>query len=325
MAKSIVETINMGTLTRYQHSIKGSSSRGQRVSAVRKFLTYLNKEQKKVTEIDYAEVEVFLEEELNRGEDEVRIKKERTTITNYYSFLKAYFKFLETTENVMIDFSKVNITRVKNTVFKTFTDEEVKEIFSIINAENTDDIKIGNSIFYQILFYTGCSLGEVIDIFVYQTSDDLREEESGNYILLDKKILHFDCPTREFILYDKLIDTIKQYHQIRLEKEGRQKPRAKEDLFWTLYNKSFHAISRGGFETRMKNIKGRSSFANKKLSSINIRYTVIKKLLEVYSVDEVSEIVGIDISKVQMFVNTDTRISISNKYFKQHPFSENLI
>lgn len=324
MNKSINKA-NEGTLKRYEDLIKKSSSKGQRISAIRRFIEHLNSIEKSVTEVNHSHVEVFLEEEFEERE-ETKQKKKKTTINNYYSFLKAYFKYLKTThENTDIDFDKVSIERIKNTIFRIYTDEQVQEFFSLVDRIENTEIKLRDSIFLQILFYTGCGLKEARDIFVYQVESDLSSVEYENYIVLDKKILHFNDSEREFILYDNLVSDIRKYQQMRASKENEGKVRAKDYLFWSYYKGKYNHISVGSLQRDITKIKECSSFKDEKLSIINIKYTVIKNLLKSYSVDEVSAIVGLDISKIQMFVNTRAGITQDSNFYSQHPFMKFLI
>ena len=75
----------------------------------------------------------------------------------------------------------------------------------------------------------------------------------------------------------------------------------------------------------MERIREKSSFRNEKLSLKNIRYTVIKQLLSNYTSDRVSEIVGIEITKVEMFIENGDAITDKEEYINIHPFNDLLI
>ena len=118
---------------------------------------------------------------------------------------------------------------------------------------------------------------------------------------------------------------IKQYHKLVLDKSGKVYPRSKEALFISFYNKKITILNGNSIQTRMERIREKSSFRNEKLSLKNIRYTVIKQLLSNYTSDRVSEIVGIEITKVEMFIENGDAITDKEEYINIHPFNDLLI
>lgn len=85
------ESFNNNAYKRYKEyatsRYKSKSSADTRISAVKKFVEFLNARGIRVDEADYSTVDEFLENGLE-------LKLSRTTIQNRYSFLKSFFIYL---------------------------------------------------------------------------------------------------------------------------------------------------------------------------------------------------------------------------------------
>ena len=317
-----ISTLNKNALDRFSDYAKGHySSRGSsrnRISAAKKFILFLNEENRSIEEVNHGSVEEFLIKEL-AGEISLN------TVQNYYSYLKGFFCFLkENGDNKIMNFEKVNFERVKHFEIVTFSDSEIAELFEKIEYENNEKTRLSNRIIFKLLLYTGCTLKELDSLIVFQHSSDVIDED--NYITLDTKEIFFRYPIqRKFILHDNLICDIKNYYKNVEKKINRGIP-SRSPLLITTYNTKndknpIKKFSYGSIQSRMTKVKNSCSFSNKSLSIKNIRQTLICKMIaDGKPIDFISDTIGIDISTLKMYIPENEKNSGVSFFYNEHPY-----
>ncbi len=295
---------------------KAKNSANARASAAKKFVKFINEKEKKLDVIDFDSVEEFFDFELEHETSPV-------TVNNYYSYLKGFFAFLRKEHyNEKMDYVKVKIDRIKKIEYGIFKDDELKEIFEIIDNEKNEQIKLSNRILFNLMFYTGCTLNEVYSLNVYEEEGHVLDDD--NYIVLETKKIYFRNPnSREFKLFDNICTDILNYRKIILKKLNKQSIPPRSSLFITTYAKAdkIKSLTYSSLQNRMTVIKRRSSFADKKLSLKNIRHTLIKKLIDKKQpLEMISESIGIDISTLKFYINNNAESKIEEYFYENHPF-----
>lgn len=301
-----IKAINTNALERYKkyakkHYQQSKKSADNRISAVKKFIEFLNQEGRNIEVINHGSVEEFLSCELENEDISV------ITVQNYFSFLKGFFGFLkDKDDNIKLEYDKINFDRVKIFDVEKFTTAEISEIFKIINMETNLQIKLSNRIIFKLLFYTGCTLNELYSINVFKHSDDIIDED--NYIALDIKEIYFRNPIQRMLkLTDDIIKDIIDYHHY-IENLRRKKLPVRVPLLLSNYgikknDKSIKKLKYSTIQNRMAKIKEKSSFSNKNLSIKNIRHTLIYNLIaDGISLEDISNHIGIDISTLKIYL-----------------------
>lgn len=317
-----IKVFNNNSLERYKKFVNNyyssKHSIENRVSAVKKFISFLNNKNRKIDTIDHSSVEEFLTEELDGSISII-------TVQNYYSYLKGFFHYLkEQNDNITMNYDKVNFDRVKYFNVEVFTDAEIAEIFKIIDQERNEKIKLSNYIIFKLLFYTGCTLKELYSIKVFQSSADIYYDED-NYLALDTKEVYFRYPIqRKFKLHDSIINDIRNYHKIMEKLVEREMPRI-VPLILSNYDskdskKKITELKYSSIQNRMTAIKKKSSFANKDLSLKNIRHTLIYKMIDNGKPLEFISNIGIDISTLKMYLKENEKDCDIDYFYKEHPY-----
>lgn len=292
-----------------------------RKSAINKFMLFLQANNLDISQADYHHVEIFLEQEL---ENEIS----PVTLNNYYSYLKGFFKFCRlNNDNNIIDYNKIQFLRVRYSNIEYFNDDNVVELFKLINRNKRIIVKIRDRFLFNILFYTGCTFKELHSLNIYNNSSNYTDDD--NYILLDKKTIHFRNPhARKLQLPDFIIEDIKNYFRYYEEKKGLTFPN-RTCLFLSVYNQkgktNYNRIEYNSLMDRITVYKKLSSFKDKKLSIKNIRHTFIKKLIEQKEdIELIRESLDIDISTLKVYYNnsTDLNDEINMLYRERHPFKK---
>lgn len=315
--------LNINALERYKKyasSYYDNNSAKSRLSAIKKFIDFLNKNENDISQIDHSSIEVFLTEEFD---SELSV----ITVENDYSYLKGFFRFLkEKGDNTLLDFDKVNFKRINNRVIEIFTDEELYELFILINESKNKLNRVSNRIIFSILLYTGCTLKELNSINVFKNESDVVDED--NYITLDNKKIHFRYPNiREFLLYDCIIKDIEEYYVIIENWLGKNLP-ARMPLLVSNYCKhgetrKIRRLTYSSVQGRITSIKKLSTFKEKNLSLKNIRHTLINKLIkEKKDLIFISENIGIDLSTLKIYISNQKKTEELAKYNQEHPYRD---
>jgi site-specific recombinase XerD len=298
------------------------SSIKSRVSSIRKFCIFLQEKELTLEEVDFFVIEDFFENEKHK-------ETSFSTISNYYSYLKAFFNFCKQNRfNTKVDYSQVNREKVIKENIEVFNDEEIKEIFKVVNTISRDEvIKARDQLIFQFLFYTGITLGELHSLKVFQSHMSSNTEEADYFILLDQKVVFFRQPfERELPLSETIVNRIEYYRELLCRKSKVEKIPDGSYLFLSTYgkrNKGYSQISYTTIQNRMAKIKENSSFNNKKLSIKNIRHSFIKKIIDDGNrLDVISQIVGLDVASLKYYLTTDDYYDnkIKELISKNHPF-----
>lgn len=315
-----IESFNNNAYKRYKEyaksRYKSKSSADTRISAVKKFIEFLNERSIRVDEADHSIVDEFLENGLE-------LNLSRTTIQNRYSFLKSFFKYLkEQQDNLKMDYSKVNFKRKKISRIEVFSDDEIEEIFEIINKGRN---KYSNSIIFKIMLYTGCTLNEIDSLDVLFYTKDVTENKK-NYIDLEAKKIVFNG-SNHYILPDGIYNDIEAHHK-ELKKRYKKELPASMPLVANCYIDSNNQakivkLKYNTLQERMKIIKDKSSFKNKNLSLKNLRHTVIKKMIkEGYDLVYISEMLRIDLTTLKVYLESEKEEDRKEEFLNKHPFKE---
>ena len=167
---------NNNVVNRYQTEckVRFKSSTATRIAAVNQFIKYINKKKVDISSVNYEVVQDFLSIEMDEG-------KSKYTISSHYYYLKDFFKFLiRSKDNNVMEYEKVDIERTRNLRFRTFSVEQIHEVFNIILKEKNRIVRFSNTILFRILLLTGCTRKEVASIVVYQSKNDISEGEIEN-------------------------------------------------------------------------------------------------------------------------------------------------
>lgn len=314
-----IESFNNNAYKRYKEyaksRYKSKSSSDTRISAVKKFIEFLNVRGIRVDEADHSIVDEFLENGLE-------LKLSRTTIQNRYSFLKSFFIYLrEQQDNLKMDYSKVNFKREKISRIDIFSDDEIKEIFEIINKGRN---KYSTLIIFKIMLYTGCTLREINSIQVFFYTKDVAKKKY--YIDLEAREIILDG-SNHYILPDGIYNDIENHHK-ELKKRYKKELPAVMPLVANCYINSNNEaelveLKYNTLQERMKRIKEKSSFKNKNLSLKNLRHTVIKKMIkEGYDLVYISEMLRIDLTTLKVYLESENEEDKKEEFLNKHPFKE---
>lgn len=295
---------------------KSKSSADTRISAVKHFIEFLNIRGIRVDEADHADVDEFLENGLE-------LNLSRITIQNRYSYLKTFFKYLrEQQDNLKMDYSKVNFKREKISRIDVFSDEEIEEIFEIINKGRN---KYSTLIIFKLMLYTGCTLNEIDSINVFFYTKDIPKNEK-NYIDLEAKKIVFNC-SNYYLLPDGIYKDIENHHKDLKKRYKKELPATMPLLANCYINSNNQAelvkLKYNSLQERMKRIKDKSSFKNKNLSLKNLRHTVIKRMInEGKDLAYISEMLRIDLTTLKVYLESENEEYRKDEFWANHPFRE---
>jgi site-specific recombinase XerD len=299
-----------------------------RVSAIKKFLKFMVLKDRLIDMVDAVDIQNFLEYEI---EQETSL----STISNYYAYLKHFFSYCkENNYNDDLDWTRVNFEAVIDRTFETLNDNEVEEMFSIINKQKNPITKLRDEIIFNILFFTGCTLKELHSLVVFSSREQKDDAigESIYYILLKEKEIFLGGQfNRVLPLPVTIVDKIKEYRELIMIKFQFKKIKEGYSLFIATRghkigeSQPYHPLTYNQIQSRMFDIKQKSSFINRKISIKNIRHTVITKMLEDdYRLDHISQIVGLDIASIKFYIKDYSKYEdeIKNLLRHKHPFRD---
>lgn len=106
-----------------------------------------------------------------------------------------------------MDYSKVGLKREKVSRIDIFSDDEIKEIFEIINKGRN---KCSTLIIFKIMLYAGGTLKEINSIKVFFYTKDVAKEKY--YIDLEAKEIVFDG-SNHYLLPDGICNDIANHHK----------------------------------------------------------------------------------------------------------------
>lgn len=315
---------NQSCLKKYiiscQEKYMDKKSIANRKSAINQFFRYIIGKSISIGEVTHFDIEMFLEDEKN-GENSI------STICNYYSYLKAFFVFCKKEKyNIDLEFDKVNFEKILNKEFQLFSDDDVDEVFRIINKGRNKEIRLRDEIMFKLLIYTGCTLKELNMMNVYRCKEKSEDPDDDNYIILEEKEIHFRIQTNRILpLPNNIVSLIDEYHKYMSKKIGYSKIPDGFFLFISKRKNSISRLSDKAMQARMSTIRRQCSFSEKELSIKNVRHTLIYKLVnDKQKLDLISGIVGLDVASLKYYFSSkqsfDEEVKILLKEW--HPYKK---